>query len=484
MLPASVNASKWLCSPRVKSRSDQNARHDQKRCLSHPAPQLRSKQVTLSLSTSCFVEKRSWRETGSLADTASDHAVAIQPVSSPLSLTPDHVPSTPDSGLLQEQEHFLSKRVPSTRKASRNQCRLACSGLLESLTTPDARRRSSLTRAPCGLISKVASLLLSSAQICGQPRSELEWLWRCARDAQPRPPREVLRRPEPYAMQGHGSEDTSTPMSERFGSETSIITLEACSRRIACSSRSPGLRTRIFQRLDELQARKYTIRDEDWHEYVVVFRIGKLELWADPRDKQAHRARRPTQITTHDPFVAGLPSSRSSPRSIESSVSPSSRGDISRLITTREAFTYAGKVRTSFSSTAEPARQRLTGCGSSGGSSAVSFPSRSRYMSLPLVSKSRFPFRRACCRATGRCDHASESAQLREGRPSCTELHWTDPGRRGRLQAHQSQQCDCHDLEPLPSYRPMAGSHGRIAEARPQTRACMEARQRARLGHQ
>ncbi len=33
---------------------------------------------------------------------------------------------------------------------------------------------------------------------------------------------------------------------------------------------------------DELAARKFPIREEGWAEFVVVFRMGKLELWTDP----------------------------------------------------------------------------------------------------------------------------------------------------------------------------------------------------------
>uniref|UniRef100_V5GTH0 Uncharacterized protein n=1 Tax=Kalmanozyma brasiliensis (strain GHG001) TaxID=1365824 RepID=V5GTH0_KALBG len=87
----------------------------------------------------------------------------------------------------------------------------------------------------------------------------------------------------PHALQRPTSEDSSPPRSEVLESEASFVT-----------RRSELKKDRMLVKIawtphedlpgdfDELQARKYTIREEDWHEYVVVFRMGKLELWADP----------------------------------------------------------------------------------------------------------------------------------------------------------------------------------------------------------
>lgn len=33
---------------------------------------------------------------------------------------------------------------------------------------------------------------------------------------------------------------------------------------------------------DELAARKYSIYPDKWREYIIILRMGKLEMWSDP----------------------------------------------------------------------------------------------------------------------------------------------------------------------------------------------------------
>ncbi|TKY85544.1 hypothetical protein EX895_005706 [Sporisorium graminicola] len=255
--------------------------------LSHPSPPASVEANNPELVHQLLRRKSDLGETPAyLPDAASDHAVAVLPVSSPLDLTPAREIASPYSGPLSEQDPLPLDISPINEGSAAAQSH-AQIGLFKAVgASGNADRRKTVkfdtgsTRPPLKA-RFTASLFAGKAEDKRIHPSNLGN--GVAGDAQPRPPAEVLARPQPNAPRAPTSCDSSSPDSEVCGSDTSIITRKSVlkkDRMLVKIAWTPH--EDLPSDFDELLARKYSMREEDWREFVVVFRMGKLELWTDP----------------------------------------------------------------------------------------------------------------------------------------------------------------------------------------------------------
>ncbi|CDR99431.1 uncharacterized protein SPSC_04950 [Sporisorium scitamineum] len=255
--------------------------------LSHPSPPASVEANNAELVHQLLRRKSDLGEKPEhLPEAASDHAVAVLPVSSPLDLTPAREIASPYSGPLSEQDPLPLDTSPINEGAAAAHADTQ-NGLLKAIGisgSPDRKKTvkfdTGFTRPPLkGRFT--ASLFAGKAEDSRIQPSKLGDS--VAGDAQPRPPAEVLARPQPHALQAPNSGDSSSPGSEVSQSETSIITRKTVlkkDRMLVKIAWTPH--EDLPSDFDELLARKYSMREEDWREFVVVFRMGKLELWTDP----------------------------------------------------------------------------------------------------------------------------------------------------------------------------------------------------------
>ncbi|CBQ69376.1 conserved hypothetical protein [Sporisorium reilianum SRZ2] len=218
-----------------------------------------------------------------LADAASDHAVAVRPVSSPRNITPAQEIASPYDGHLSEQDPLPLDTSPvNEREAAAAQAH-AQNGLLKAIGLATSVDRKKTVKFDTGSARPPLKGRFTASLFAGKADDNRIKANGGAGDAQPRPPAEVLARPQPHALQAPSSADGSSPSSEVHESETSIITRKSVlkkDRMLVKIAWTPH--EDLPSDFDELQARKYSMREEDWREFVVVFRMGKLELWTDP----------------------------------------------------------------------------------------------------------------------------------------------------------------------------------------------------------
>ncbi|CCF50113.1 hypothetical protein NDA10_001989 [Ustilago hordei] len=252
--------------------------------LSHPAPPASVEANNPELVHQLLRRKSDLGERPDvMSDAASDHAVAVRPVASPLRMTPTRELVSPNAMPLLEQGPFPIDSSPPNERLDPAP---KASGFFKSvgLASSPARKKTvkfetGSTRTPLqGRFT--ASLFAGKAKDNATPFAEV--LPTAPGNAEPKPPEEVLTRPQPNVIQAPLSTGNSTPISEGQSSEASII-----------ASRSVIKKDRMLVKVawtphqdlptdfDELQARKYSIREEEWREFIVVFRMGKLELYAD-----------------------------------------------------------------------------------------------------------------------------------------------------------------------------------------------------------
>ncbi|KAN0059680.1 hypothetical protein ACQY0O_008252 [Thecaphora frezii] len=262
-------------------------------------------------------------------DAASDHIVATQAVASPEELPPNEheapleaavrqAPGLGSPSILQAHPSPNSSRARqvsaqtssigaalSHRSASPSSTHQLLAPQRTSSQRPQPSTSSAAPEAPRKLDSSAprkkmvqfdqrpslkrsltASLFAPKAS--GNPAMELNALGRpqaTSGDSQPVPPEQVLARPIP---------DTPSPSAERPGrSPKAVDTVHFDGLEDVVSRKTVLKKDRMLVKLawtahedlpkdfDELTARKFAIRDEEWREYVVVYRMGKLELWGD-----------------------------------------------------------------------------------------------------------------------------------------------------------------------------------------------------------
>lgn len=253
--------------------------------LAHPAPPASVEANNPELVHQLLRRKSDLGEAPEiLSDAASDHAVVVQPVASPLDLTPTQELASPLHGPLLEQDPLPLDPSPSSERAI---SAVKPSGLHKAIdhsSSPERKKTVKFdtgSRRPAIKGRFTVSLFADKAE---DDRIQSSNVGRAAAgDAKPCPPAEVLARPQPHTLQAPSSGDSSTPESELCESETNIITRKTVlkkDRMLVKIAWTPH--EDLPSEFDELQARKYTIREEEWREFVVVFRMGKLELWSDP----------------------------------------------------------------------------------------------------------------------------------------------------------------------------------------------------------
>lgn len=220
-----------------------------------------------------------------LPDAASDHAVAIKPVASPVDLTPTRELH------LREQDPFPLDPTPPSENVGHETSGVVANlmppGLLKAVGISTSPERKKTVKFDTGSNRPplkgrfTASLFAGKAEDSQIPLSDLAGTTSGA--AKPRPPEEVLARPQPNAIQTPTSSTGSTPASEvqfndnDFPTHKSVLKKDRMLVKIAWTPHED-----VPKDFDELQARKYPIREEDWREFVVVLRMKKLELWTDP----------------------------------------------------------------------------------------------------------------------------------------------------------------------------------------------------------
>ncbi|SPO24017.1 uncharacterized protein UTRI_03442_B [Ustilago trichophora] len=258
--------------------------------LSHPAPPASVEANNPELVHQLLRRKSDLGERPDhLPDTASDHAVVIKPVASPLNLTPTRELASPYAEPLLEQDPLPLDTTPSSENNDQpsHASPLMPTGLLKAVGLSSSPERKKTVKFDTGSTRPAlkgrftASLFAGRADDDQPPLSNL--VGAAPGDTQPRPPEEVLARPQPNVIQQPRSGDGSTPSSEVYESEASLITRRSVlkkDRMLVKIAWTPH--EDLPSDFDELQARKYPIREEEWREYVVVFRMGKLELWTDP----------------------------------------------------------------------------------------------------------------------------------------------------------------------------------------------------------
>lgn len=253
--------------------------------LSHPAPPASVEANNPELVHQLLRRKSDLGERPDvMPDVASDHAVVVQPVASPLHMTPTRELVSTNAQPLLEQDPFPVDSTPPNEKAGAPAHKP--SGFFKAVGLASSPERKKTVKFETGSTRPplkgrfTASLFAGKADDKATPATAL--LPTNPGNAEPRPPEEVLSRPQPSVLQVRGSMDDSSPVSEAQSSETSIIT-----------SRSVIKKDRMLVKIawtphqdlptdfDELQARKYPIREEEWREFIVVLKMGKLELYTD-----------------------------------------------------------------------------------------------------------------------------------------------------------------------------------------------------------
>ncbi|KAJ9474366.1 Sporulation-specific protein 71 [Pseudozyma hubeiensis] len=253
--------------------------------LSHPAPPASVEASNPELVHQLLRRKSDLGEgPGLTTDAASDHAIAARPVASPINLTPAREIASPLSGPLLEQDPLPLDVSPSDEAQAPAE---KPSGLLKAIGISTSPERKKTVKFDTGSTRPALKGRFTASLFAGKAEDGQNTSTSIGRgtagDAQPRPPAEVLARPQPHALQMPMSGESSTPGSEVCESETSIITRKTVlkkDRMLVKIAWTPH--EDLPSDFDELQARKYTIREEEWREFVVVFRMGKLELWSDP----------------------------------------------------------------------------------------------------------------------------------------------------------------------------------------------------------
>ncbi|SNX86466.1 uncharacterized protein MEPE_05175 [Melanopsichium pennsylvanicum] len=258
--------------------------------LSHPAPPASVEAGNPELLHQLLRRRSNLGERPDyMPDAASDHAVVIKPVASPLSLTPTRELASPYTGPLLEQDPFPLDATPSSESSepTASTSRPMPTGLLKAVGLSSSPERKKTVKFDTGFNRPglkgrfTASLFAGKAEDIQAPPSSL--MATTPGDAEPRPPQEVLARPQPNAIQRPDFFVSSSPDSEVHESETSIITRKSVikkDRMLVKIAWTPDVD--IPSNFDELLARKYPIREEEWREFVVVLRMRKLELWTDP----------------------------------------------------------------------------------------------------------------------------------------------------------------------------------------------------------
>ncbi|PWY98942.1 hypothetical protein BCV70DRAFT_163637 [Testicularia cyperi] len=299
--------------PMSKAGSASMTRQD---ALSHPAPPPEVEERDPHLVHALLRRKSDvgLRADG-VSDVASDHAVVVKPVASPLRMTPtteaQPVQSRRDI-VLQEQDP-LPLALPdleTNKDASKDASAAEAAGMtghhhLSDLLKPalygTSPSRRKMVKFEAGSSRPALNQRLTASLFAGKAEDALEGPSSTAAgaagagvggdgilgrsgDALPRPPEEVLARPQPNVIQpmAHGA-DGFSPASDQPESDFTVITRKTVlkkDRMLVKLAWTPH--EDLPKDLDELQARRYTIRDENWREYIVVFRMGRLELWSDP----------------------------------------------------------------------------------------------------------------------------------------------------------------------------------------------------------
>ncbi|KAJ1025908.1 hypothetical protein NDA16_002534 [Ustilago loliicola] len=259
--------------------------------LSHPAPPASVEANNPELVHQLLRRKSDLGERpDAMPDAASDHAVVVQPVASPLHMTPTRELVSPNAQPLLEQDPFPMDSTPPNEKAGQHADGDArapkSSGFLKAVGLSSSPERKKTVKFETGSTRPplkgrfTASLFAGKADDNATPANGL--LPTAPGNAEPKSPEEVLSRPQPNVLQVPVSTDNSSPVSEGQSSEASIITSRSVikkDRMLVKVAWTPH--QDIPTDLDELQARKYPIREEEWREFIVVFRMGKLELYTD-----------------------------------------------------------------------------------------------------------------------------------------------------------------------------------------------------------
>ncbi|GAC71449.1 hypothetical protein PANT_3c00032 [Moesziomyces antarcticus T-34] len=259
-----------------------------KEALSHPAPPASLEKNDPQLVHQLLRRKSDLGERPDLVpDAASDHAVVLRQTLTPQQLTPGEELVDPSAIRLTEQDPFPVDATPNSEGSIRRTEPAGKQPLTAGAGESSGVERKKTVKFDTGSSRPALKGRFTASLFAG--RAETESTPLSARvatapgDAQPRPPEEVLARPQPDTMQLPKLADGSDTFSESPGSESVILTRRSVlkkDRMLVKLAWTPH--EDLPNDFDELQARKYPIRDEDWREFIVVFRMGKLELWTDP----------------------------------------------------------------------------------------------------------------------------------------------------------------------------------------------------------
>ena len=326
--------------------SAQQVRMTREEALSHPEPPLSVDDKFPEL-THELLRRRSddgIRPQAGLFDAASDHQVAIQPVSTPDNFSTHADKQASDSGfnedVLNEQDPWLSEDQdlvesplaelknptldpPKTGVGRMRTLSARSSSLAVPVTdqggdrlalvppttsqpvlpvtasadhasdaageSPRQRKKTVQFEASAKSPERPSARAVRSASLFAtRSADDLAMFGRSKPgDAKPAPPEEVLSRSQP-SNEAIGANATEARKAQTFGNvrfdnQDDVIT-----------SRSVLKKDRMLVKLgwtphedlpkdfDELSSRKYAIREEEWREHIVVLRMGRLELWSDP----------------------------------------------------------------------------------------------------------------------------------------------------------------------------------------------------------
>lgn len=258
--------------------------------LSHPAPPASVEANNPELVHQLLRRKSDLGERPDLLpDTASDHVVATQPVASPP--TPTRELASAQAGRLLEQDPLPLDSTP-VDESEDHQGRGGAdvpmpTGLLKAIGLSRNLERKKTVKFDTGstrpalkgrfTTSLFAGKAEEQAASCSDPTGTSPG------DSEPRPPEEVLARPQPNVIQTSKTTDAGHPAPGTHKKEEDIITRHSVlkkDRMLVKIAWTPH--EDLPNDFDELSARKFPIREDGWREFVVVFRMGKVELWADP----------------------------------------------------------------------------------------------------------------------------------------------------------------------------------------------------------